>query len=105
MIFLTHAWANKPVARRMCETFVEARIPVWLDETELEPDQSLRTTFLEAIGNSAVYLYLASVPANEARWVKDELTHALSLESEGKLKILTVRVSEPDGILPPVLAG
>jgi len=105
MIFLSHSWANKPIARRMVETLALEGLPSWLDEQQLELGTGLRAALLKAIGNCNVFLYLTSTTANESQWVQDELGHALALEHERKIKIVPVRLSGDTSELPSVLTG
>ena len=105
MVFLSHSWHDKPVARRVVEEFSAEGIPCWLDEQQLDYGEGLRAALRRAISQSHVYLYLVSEAANESRWVQDELEHAVNLETESGLRIVPVRLTDSKASLPSLLSG
>jgi hypothetical protein len=104
MIFLSHSWNDKPVARRIVEALAERGIPVWLDEQQLQANAVLRTELLQAIAGSHVYVYLLSEQANRSEWVQEELQYAIKHEGD-HLAIVVVRAANDHTTLPDLLAG
>jgi TIR domain len=105
MIFLSHSWTNKPIARQLVEALARESRPAWVDEQQLDPGAELRAGLRDAIAKSDVYLYLVSEAANDSKWVQDELRFALALEFEQKLKAIPVRLAGDDTPLPALLTG
>jgi hypothetical protein len=105
MIFLSHSWTNKPIARQLVEALARESRPAWVDEQQLEAGAGLRAGLRDAIAKSDVYLYLVSKAANASPWVQDELQFAIGLEFEKKLKAIPVRLAGDDTPLPTLLAG
>ena len=105
MIFLSHSWTNKPIARQLVEALAREHLPAWLDEQQLDAGAGLRAGLLDAIAKSDAYLYLVSKDANSSKWVHDELQFAIGLEFEKKLKAVPVRLVGDDTSLPPLLSG
>ena len=105
MVFLSHSWLDKRVARRVVESLAMERIPCWLDEQQINYGQKLRSALSEAISQSNVYLYLVSRAANDSEWVQDELQFALELEFESALRIVPVRLADNEDPLPNLLSG
>ena len=66
---------------------------------------TLRASIQEAISQSDIYLYLVSDAANSSDCIRDELKFALGLEHENALRIVPVRLPDPDSPLPPLLRG
>ena len=105
MVFLSHSWHNKPAARRLVEALSRERIPCWLDDQQLDYGREIRASLRNAISDSDIYLYLVSTAANDSKWVKDELDHALNLEFESRLRIVPVRLADSDDPMPDPLMG
>lgn len=105
MIFLSHSWSEKSVARRIVESFAKQGLPVWLDEQQLSAGAPLRSNLLNSIAGSQVYLYLVSEKANNSEWVREELQHALSCERDLDLVVVPVRLAGDDTPLPKPLTG
>ena len=105
MVFLSHSWSDKPVARRLVESLAMEQVPCWLDEQQIDYGQKLRSAIMDAISKSDVFLYLVSKAANDSDWVQDELSFALSLEFESRLRIVPVRLKGNKDPMPNVLSG
>lgn len=106
MIFLTHSWTNKPVARRLVEAFAREGLPAWIDENQLGDGELLRPELHEAIAGCDVYLYLVSEASNASAWCQDELRFAIAREPPGgTLKVIPVRLADDATPLPALLAG
>ena len=105
MVFLSHSWFDKPVARRVVESLAMEQVPCWLDEQQIDYGQNLRSVIMDAISKSDVYLYLVSKAANGSDWVQDELKFALGLEFESQLRIVPVRLKDNKDPMPNLLSG
>ncbi len=105
MIYISHSWMNKQTVRRLSEAFELDGVPFWVDEQQLEFGEELRSKLRLAISESAVFLYIVSIEANESKWVQDELDQALGLEFKDRLRIIPVRMANNEDELPPALAG
>lgn len=104
MIFLSHSWNEKPVARKVVEALARRGLPAWLDEQQLAAGVRLRSALLDAIAKSNVCVYLVSEEANRSEWVQDELHQAVELERDG-LQIVPVRLAGDSTPLPSLLTG
>lgn len=104
MIFLSHSWKNKRVARQLVEALAMGRIPCWLDEQQLLLGDKLDDSIERAIADSDVYLYLVSKAANESPFCNKEIKYALSLKQTKKLKIISVRIAGNDDPMHPLLS-
>jgi hypothetical protein len=102
MIFLSHSRTTKQAARRLVEALALESMPAWIDEQQLDGGEGLRTTILEAIAKSDIYLYLVSAAANASPWVQEELKFALGLGS-AKLRMIPVQIAGDGTELPPLL--
>lgn len=105
MIFLSHSWKNKPIARQLVEALAMEQIPCWIDEQQLRIGTNIRPSLISAITYSEIYLYLVSDAANKSKSCQDELEHALSLELEERIIVVPVRIADSQASLPPHLAG
>jgi hypothetical protein len=105
MIFISYSWTTKPAAYRVLESLLREGVPAWIDDQQLRPGAKLLPSLLKAISDCSVYLYLVSAVANASSWVREELEHALSLEHEGRLRVVPVRLIGEDCELPDVLHG
>jgi len=104
MIFLSYSWKTQPAAHRVVEALSAERLPCWVDEQQLDGGDELRVSLRTAISQSDVFLYLNSDAANKSKNVQDELRFAIGLESEGKLRIVPVRLADSTDSLPPLLS-
>ncbi|NCQ59967.1 MAG: toll/interleukin-1 receptor domain-containing protein [Myxococcales bacterium] len=104
MIFLSHSWNEKPIARRIVEALARCGLPAWLDEQQLPAGALLRPGLFKAIAESDVYLDLVSAGANDSNWVQDDLSQAIARENSG-LQIFAVRLGGDTTPLPDLLNG
>jgi hypothetical protein len=52
-LFLSHAWANKPFARRVARRLGHRGFEVWLDEQRIQPGEALTERVRQAIQSSS----------------------------------------------------
>ena len=77
MIFLSHSWSDKQIARRVLESACKRGFPTWIDEQQIGPGDFVMPECMAAIEASSVFLYFASEAAFLSNNVQRELTHAL----------------------------
>lgn len=80
-LFLSHAWANKALARRLARRLRHRGLQVWLDEEQMEPADALPERIRDAIRSCSHLLVLLTNQSASSRWVQREITFARELTS------------------------
>lgn len=103
-VFLSHSWADKPLARRLANDLREHDIAVWLDEAEMAIGDSLIEKIGAAIESVEFVLALLSRDSVQSSWVQRELEIAITHQINGRdLTVLPIVVD--DCQIPPFLVG
>ena len=79
-IFISHASADKAVARKIAMALEERGVSVWFDESELLVGDSLANVISDAISSSDYMLVLLSPHSVASKWVQKELNAAYARE-------------------------
>jgi hypothetical protein len=102
-IFLSHNSADKPFVRKLAERLTESGATVWLDEAQLQIGDSLVDKISEAIHTVDFVAAVISSNSIRSKWVKKELSLALSKEMR-RDSVVVLPVVIDDCELPPTLA-
>ncbi len=103
MVFLSHSWKNKKIARKVVEALCQNKVPCWIDEQQLTSGLKLGPSLKYSISKCRVLLYLISSSSNESAWCQEELNSALELEQHGKINIIPVKLEGNEDPLPDIL--
>jgi hypothetical protein len=88
LIFLSHAHADKPVARRLAADLRNAGHSVWIDEGEIKIGDSLIGKIRDGLDQVDHVLAIISKTSVESEWVKKELEIASTREIDEKRVVL-----------------
>lgn len=99
-IFLSHASADKPLARRISNYLLERRINVWLDEVDIRVGESIPEKVADGLASSAAICLLVSKAASSSQWVAREYNSFLHEAIHGTKVIIPCRI---DSTPMPVL--
>ena len=105
MIFLSLSWQTKPIAHKLVETLMSEYLPCWFREHGLKSGTGLNVDLRSAILHSDIYLFLLPDGTSASKRAQEELQYALTLESEGKLKVVPVSLTDEGGSLQDLLPG
>ena len=93
-LFLSHSSLDKPFVTRLAIDLLNNDVPVWLDNWELAPGDSLLARIYEGLGTSDCIAVILSPHSLESQWVKKELRAALSKEeAEGRQVVLPLKIA------------
>jgi hypothetical protein len=76
--FISHSSLDKPIARRVAESFRRRGLQVWVDEGELGPGDSLGERLATTIGASDIFVIILTKNSVSSKWVEFELSRAVS---------------------------
>jgi TIR domain/Protein of unknown function (DUF1566) len=79
-IFISHAWEDKPLVRRLETELKAAGVEVWVDHIGIRGGDNLPERISEALEWCNTLLLIWSDAGSQSRWVKLEWTNAISLE-------------------------
>ena len=71
--FLSYAWTDKSLARRVARRLRHRGLDVWLDESQLHPSDALPNRIREAIKSSTHLLVLLTSASVKSNWVAREI--------------------------------
>jgi TIR domain len=76
-LFLSYAWTNKPLARRVARRLGHRGLEVWLDEQQMQPGEPLTERVRQAIqSSSGLLVLLTKASVSASRWVPREIAFA-----------------------------
>ncbi|MGH7595549.1 MAG: TIR domain-containing protein [bacterium] len=78
-IFISHAWEDKELVRRLEKTLADAGAEVWVDHADIRGGDNLPERINDALEWCNTLLLVWSKPAKASHWVKLEWTNAISL--------------------------
>jgi TIR domain len=77
-VFISHSWADKPLARRIARRLKHRGITIWIDEEELSGGNTLPRALRRAILGSTHVILVGTSSSRLSRWVQAELDYAKS---------------------------
>jgi serine/threonine protein kinase len=93
--FLSHASADKQIARRLALALAKAGVDVWLDEWEIKVGESISQKVDDAVDECRYVILMLSPTAVQSNWVEKEWRAAFWRETDsGEVVILPVMVSK-----------
>lgn len=76
-LFLSHAWANKQLARRVARRLGHRGFEVWLDEQQIQITETLTKRVRQAIQSSSrLLVLLTEASVSTSKWVPREVAFA-----------------------------
>ncbi|MGH7451775.1 MAG: TIR domain-containing protein [bacterium] len=78
-IFISHAWEDKALVRRLEKVLTDAGAEVWVDHAGIRGGDNLPERINDALEWCNTLLLVWSKPAKASHWVKLEWTNAISL--------------------------
>jgi predicted esterase len=78
-IFISHAWEDKALVRRLEKTLADAGAQVWVDHAGIRGGDNLPERINDALERCNTLLLVWSKAAKSSHWVKLEWTNAISL--------------------------
>jgi hypothetical protein len=102
-VFICHASADKPVARRLA-SFLELRgVEVWVDELKIKVGDSIVARISEGVGSATHVALLVSAASAARPWVAKEFSVALMRQlADASVRVMPVRLDDTPP--PPILA-
>ncbi len=80
-LFLSYAWIDKSLARRVARRLGHRGFNVWLDEQQMQPGEELPRRIQEAIRSCRHLLVLLTTTSATSKWVLKEIAFAHKLGS------------------------
>lgn len=96
-LFLSYAWADKSLARRVARRLRHRGLDVWLDESEMQAGDALPGRIRTAIQSRSHLLVLLTEASVHSSWVSREIAFARELSPEVTVVPITgeTNVSSP----------
>lgn len=98
-IFISHAWEDKTLVRKIEKAVAEAGAEVWVDHAGIRGGDNLPARISDALDWCNTLLLIWSKAAAGSRWVKLEWTNAIALEK------LVIPCPLEKTVLPSILAS
>lgn len=103
-VFISHAEADREVARRVAEGIQAAGVAVWIDQWGLRAGDSIASRIEQVLSASDIVLVLLSPRSAASGWLRSELDTALAQELRQRAVTVIPALVETCEI-PPQLAG
>ncbi len=101
--FISHATADKEIAKAICAEMESIGISTWRDDKDIMGGDSIPTEIGKGLEKATHFGLLYSNTSKDRPWVKTEFENALMLrERTGKPKIIPLLL---DGLMPPTILG
>ena len=102
-VFVSYSHQDKLRARELCTYLRRRRVRVFQDEFAIGLGERISEAVADALNASHSVVLLASGSAMVSGWVRSELDAALTLEMQGKCRLLVVKLD--DARLPSIVSG
>jgi len=103
-LFLSHSSDDKKLVTDLARNLNTCGVDVWLDAWELRGAEDLHERIADAIAKSKFVGVVVTSRFDESRWVRGEVSQALSREkASGRALLLPLLIEKVE--LPPVLAS
>lgn len=89
-LFLSYSRVDREFAERLAEDLKASGITVWWDRWDVDVGDSLPGTIESALAQSTWFGIVLSPDSVASPWVRTELELALTLEIEGRVKVLPI---------------
>lgn len=104
-VFLSYAWEDGPLAKRLAEALQQNGIDTWWAQWSIGPGDSLRQKIDEGLAGCTHFIVLLTPASIEKPWVNQEMDAALVLKLNSATKFIALRLNLPASKLPPLLSG
>jgi hypothetical protein len=98
-IFISHAWQDKPIVRKLETALEAAGAKVWVDHSGIRSGESIPKSISDALGWCNTLLLVWSKDAEQSNWVQREWENALALNRT------IIPCLLDDTHLPPILTS
>jgi len=102
-VFISHAFENKPIAKKIAEDLTNNGYRAWFDEWEIKVGDSIVEKINEGIKDTAFMIVLFSRCSVEKSWVKKEMNAGFVEELKRK-KIYVLPALIEDCDIPPLFS-
>lgn len=94
-VFISYSSKDVEFVNKLSAELVKKRVPIWLDQWEMRPGDSLIDKIQNAISESSFLLVILSKNSVESEWCKKELNSGLMRElEEKKVVVIPVLIDE-----------
>ena len=76
-VFVSHSSKDKPFVRRLSEDLLDLGVPIWFDDWEIAPGDSIIERVYSGLDASDALLVVLSQESVKSRWVSEELSVAV----------------------------
>jgi hypothetical protein len=104
-VFLSYAWEDRDLARRIAEALQGNGIETWWAEWEIRAGDSLRQKIDEGLTNCTDFLVLLTPQSINKAWVNQEMDAGLVRKIESQARFIAIRKDLSPSELPPLLRG
>jgi len=103
--FISYAWEDRDLAKRIAETLQSNGIETWWAEWEIRVGDSLRQKIDEGLSNCTDFLVLLTPESINKPWVNQEMDAGLVRKIESQARFIAIRRNLAARALPPLLRG
>jgi hypothetical protein len=103
LVFMSHASADKPVARRIRDALEDKGLRVWIDEVDIRVGHSIASKVANGLDSADVLCLLVSKGALASKWVMREYETFLHKSMTDERPILPCRLDKSE--MPTLLSG
>ena len=103
--FLSYAWEDRVLARRIAEALQGNGIETWWAEWEIRAGDSLRQKIDQGLANCTDFLVLLTPRSINKPWVNQEMDAGLVRKIESQARFVAIRQDLSPSDLPPLLRG
>lgn len=97
LVFISYSHADRSTAERIAKSLNDSGIPVWWDQWDIQPGDSLITKIFEhGLSRATHFIVLLSPESVSSSWVKEELSIATLRRIEEMVRVIPVLVSDAD---------
>ncbi len=88
-VFLSHSSADNKTSLKLFEWLQDKAVPVWFDNVELRPGDSLNESIMSGIESSDILLVIISKNSIKSSWVKKEIMLMIRKQiSDGRTRVI-----------------
>lgn len=101
--FLSYAWEDRELARRIAERLQGNGVDTWWAEWEIRAGDSLRRKIDEGLSNCTHFIVLLTPASIEKPWVNQEMDAGFVRRIEAEARFIPLRSELAASALPPLL--
>lgn len=104
-VFLSYAFDDGDMARRIANAMTEKGIDVWWAGWEMKAGDSLRQRIEEGLADCTHFVVLLTRTSINKPWVQQEMDAGLVKRIAGQTRFIALRAGVPTVNLPPLISG